>query len=133
MGIGNLEIATRTRHSVKNHQSNLYAEGASIMEFDATVKFKPVSTGSNQAVVAARLRQQATRNGFECIQPTLTVHAMIPHDSPVLEMIIKGDMAGFMHLLNKGKASIWDRDAKTGASPLCVSILSNYNYVNLAK
>ena len=70
--------------------------------------------------VLATLQQYRYPDKHMTIFPSISVGMMLPHDSPVFQLVERGDVLGLKKLIGQGKASLRDRDPD-GASLLFVS------------
>ena len=90
--------------------------------------------GHSQArhAIKVHIRQTYRDDGIFSGIPHLSVHNVLPMDSPVFEIVSQGRLREFQVLLQEGKVSLRDQD-EYGASLLFVSVLLAVNVPSLLK
>ena len=133
--VGALSVISRTR-SRRNQQLSSLGQPASQ---DQTQTEEEEVTTSVSLVLGHRqprrafkvhIRQTYRDDGIFSGIPHLSVHNVLPMDSPVFEIVRQGRLEEFQALLQEGKASLRDQD-EHGASLLLVSVLLLINAPSL--
>ena len=63
-----------------------------------------------RAKIRASFIQKVLREGVLSICPAISFHAIVPNDSPVFEIVKRGDVQSLRKLLDQGSASLTDCD-----------------------
>ncbi|GAB1318096.1 hypothetical protein MFIFM68171_08306 [Madurella fahalii] len=98
---------TRRRHDAFGHQDGDLE--TSTVEFIARVVFRPADQSST--LVISVNQAQLAAGSFLSI-PNLSVHNIIPSDSPVFKLARQGKIGDILELVADGKASLQDRDER---------------------
>ncbi len=122
--VGTLSVLTRTRSRRTQQLSQLDQPGTQnrtqAEEEEVTTSVSLVLGRSH--AIRVHIRQTYSDDGIFSGIPHLSVHNVLPMDSPVFEIVRQGRLREFQVLLQEGKASLRDQD-EYGASLLHVSVL----------
>lgn len=93
------------------------------IDFSAHIK-AVIETSDSPAVLVAYLRQIQLKNGYSFLNPVISIGRTLPDDSPVFEIVKRGDVEQLRRLLeceDARKVTLRDRDSR-GTPLLHVSI-----------
>ncbi len=130
--VGTLSVTSRTRSRKTQQLSRLYQPG--LQDHTQTEEEEEVTTSVSlvlkhsqvRRAFKVHIRQTYRDDGIFSGIPHLSVHNVLPMNSPVFEIVQQGRLREFQVLLREGKVSLRDQD-EYGASLLFVSVLLAIN------
>lgn len=127
-----VEVRSRKRQRIYSSKDHNEEELDSFVDkMDTRIGFIPRlhgGVGETQGFQAIFQSSHCYQGSFHGAIPRLCVNNVVPNNSPVFEVVKKGELARFEEMLRQGEASLRDQD-EDGSSLLFVSIaLGSFPY-----
>ncbi|CAO2648891.1 Nn.00g098400.m01.CDS01 [Neocucurbitaria sp. VM-36] len=100
-----------TRRTFSEPQDDNDQSMCQASKVETIAKLKVIEKSKYPTMLVAYLCHIQVQNGFSSLNPVISIGKMLPNDSPLFDIVMRGDVDELKRLLLQRQCTLWDRDS----------------------